>query len=261
MSYYDFVSVDSTMRSVMRPDSRKRLENLFLIEPAFKIKTPLHVSSGKKKIVKKENRLEILLLHYKNSEGIPVIPGSSFKGAISTNFLALSGYAEITANLFGATRTKAVISKVFFSDLKPEKAELREVEVLRQWKPEKRRSGYVKFYTRKAPPTSRYGLIECIPAGIMLRGKVIGYNLKPEELGGLIMAMGFGIENAILKLGYAKPQGFGQVIPVELKLQELSFDGFEFKRKDLNSKDYIEVFRQKFGDRVKKFSKVIFAGV
>ncbi|MEM1671960.1 MAG: RAMP superfamily CRISPR-associated protein [Archaeoglobaceae archaeon] len=261
MSYCDFVPVDSTLRTVVSPDSRKKFENVFLLEPAFKLKTNLHISSGLKKVIKKEKGLEILLLHYRDSKGKAVIPGSSFKGAISRNFLALCGSAEMTSNLFGATRTKAVISKVFFSDLLPEKLELREVEVLRQWRPQKGRRGQIKFYTRRAPPTNRYGFVECIPAGTPLKGKVVGYNLKPIELGGLIMAMGFGIENAVLKLGYAKPQGFGQMFPVEIKLYELSFDGLELKKRELNAKDFIGEFSKKFSDRIAKFSKVIFAGV
>lgn len=261
MSYYDFVPVDSTLRTVVSPESRKKLESVFLLEPAFKLKTELHVSSGAKKVVKRNNRLEIILLHYKNSQGLPVVPASSFKGAISTNFLALTGNAEMTANLFGATRKSALISKVFFSDLKTERKELKEVEILRQWEPHTKRGKHVKFYIRKMPKTAKYGFMECIPAGSILRGKVIGYNLNDLELGGLIMAMGFGLENAILKMGYGKPQGFGQMIPLEMKVFKIALDHFELRKTEVDPKTYIENFRAKFKDRISSFGKTIFAGV
>ncbi|MFN3384495.1 MAG: RAMP superfamily CRISPR-associated protein, partial [Archaeoglobaceae archaeon] len=209
MSYYDFVPVDSTTRKVEEIESREKFKNLFLIEPSFKLKSNLHVSSGDKRLISKEGQYSILLLHYRNSEGFPVIPGSSFKGAVSTNFLALTGKSEMTANLFGATRNKAVVSKVFFSDLRPEKKDVREVEVCRQWKPTRSKRGHVKFYIRRAPKTAKHGFLECIPAGSIVRGKVIGYNLNEIELGGLLVAMGFGLENAVFKIGYGKPQGFG----------------------------------------------------
>lgn len=261
MSYYDFVPVSSTLRTVLEPDSRKKFENIFTIEPSFKLKTDLHISSGAKRVVKQNNRLEILLLHYKNSEGLPVIPASSFKGAVSINFLALTGDEKMTANLFGATKTKAVISKVLFSDLKPERGEIKKVMVQRQWQPSRPKTRHVKFYIKKAPSTQSYGLLECIPAGSVLRGKLFAYNVSKVELGGLITAMGFGIENSTFKLGYGKPQGFGQMIPSDIKVSELKLDGFELKRAEVNAKDSMEEFRKKFGDRISKFSKIIFAGV
>jgi len=261
MSYYDFVPVDSTLRSVEKPESREKFKNFFLIEPSFKLKSDLHVSSGDKKLVYENGNYSILLLHYRNSEGFPIIPGSSFKGAVSTNFLALTGKAEMTANLFGATGKKAVISKVFFSDLKPEKKELKKVEVLWQWKPKICKYRHVKFYTQKAPRTRKYGLLECIPSGSVVKGKLVAYNLNEIELGGVLVSMGFGIENAVFKIGYGKPQGFGQMHPLDVKVYEVRPEGFEFKKETKNARDSIEKFKKEFEGRILEYSKKIFAGV
>lgn len=261
MSYYDFIPVDLVQRFVKSPESREYIKNLFLIEPSFKLKSYLHVSSGDKKLISKRGWYSILLLHCRDSEGFPVVPGSSFKGAVSTNFLALTGEMERTANLFGATKNTAVISKVFFSDLKPEKKDVKEVEVMRLWPPRRSRKGHVKFYVRKAPRTKEYGFMECIPPGSVVKGRITAYNLSEVELGGLLVAMGFGIENAVFKIGYAKPQGFGQMRPLDVKVHEVKIEGFEFKKelKDINRP--MEIFKKEFGERISKFAKIIFAGV
>ncbi len=261
MSYYDFVPVDSTFREVEKIESREKFKNIFLIETSFKLKSDLHISSGDKRLVSKGGHYSILLLHYRNSEGFPVIPGSSFKGAVSTNFLALTGKSKMTANLFGATKDTAVISKVFFSDLKPEKKDVKEVQFFRQWSPRRSKKGHVKFYVKRAPKTKEHGFLECIPSGSTVRGKVIAYNLDEIELGGLLVAMGFGIENAIFKIGYGKPQGFGQMQPLDVKVHEVKLEGFEFKKelKDIDSP--IGIFKKEFDERISRFAKIIFAGV
>jgi CRISPR/Cas system CSM-associated protein Csm3 (group 7 of RAMP superfamily) len=270
--YYEFVPVNSTLRRLRQFDSRLKYENMFIIKPKFRAKTDLHVSSGKKKLVKRENRFEVLLQHYKNAKEVPVIPGSSFKGAVSKNFLALSGDSEITANLFGgATRERAVISKLFFSDLIPESnVKTREVEVLRQWKPRRGKDrgssangGYVKFYTGRAPKTERYGLMECIPAGTVLGGKICGYNLRERELelGGLLISMGYGIQNAVFKIGYAKPQGFGQLQLIDVGLSEIEFDGRSFIERKREPDEFAEKFRQKYGNRIKEYAGIVFRGI
>jgi CRISPR/Cas system CSM-associated protein Csm3 (group 7 of RAMP superfamily) len=260
--YYEFVPVNSTLRRLRQFDSRLKYENMFIIKPKFRAKTDLHVSSGKKKLVKRENRFEVLLHHYKNAKEVPVIPGSSFKGAVSKNFLALSGDSEITANLFGATREKAVISKLFFSDLIPEgEVKLKKVEVLRPWKPRRGKRGYVKFYTGRAPKTERYGLMECIPAGTVLGGKICGYNLRELELGGLLISMGYGIQNAVFKIGYAKPQGFGQLQLIDVGLSEIEFDGRSFIERKRELDEFAEKFRQKYGNRIKEYAGIVFRGI
>jgi len=262
MSYYEFVPVNkSTQRRVTTPESRLKYENIFLIKPEFKAKTDIHVSSGIKKLVKRGNRLEILMQHYRDSQGLPVVPGSSFKGAVSNNFLALTGDAEMTGNLFGAVKDRAVISKVFFSDLKPNRTELKEAEVLRQWTPKNRKPGHVKFYIRKMPETNRYGLLECIPSGTILRGQISGYNLKDLELGALIFSLGYGVKNAVFKIGYGKPQGFGQLELTEIKISEMKFDGFAFKEVSRRPEEFAEKFKKEFGARIERYAKIIFAGV
>ena len=261
MSYYGFVPVDSTVRTVSSIESRLKYENIFLIKLKFKAKTDIHVSSGIKKLVKKGKILEILMKHYRDSKGFPAIPGSSFKGAVSTNFLALTGNAEMTSNLFGATRVRAVISKLFFSELKPDKKDLKEVEALRQWAPRIRKQRHIKFYVARAPNTAKYGLIECIPAGSILEGQISGYNLNELELGGLLVSLGYGIENATFKIGYGKPQGFGQLELIDVKVSELKFEDFAFKEIPRKPEEFAEKFKKKFEERIERYAKIIFAGV
>jgi len=262
MSYYDFVPVDSTLRRVSYPDSRLKYNNMYIIRSTFRAKTDLHISSGKKKLLKRGSRFEILLQHYRNSNGIPVIPGSSFKGAVSKNFLALCGSAEMTANLFGAAKKRAVISKLFFSDLIPEgNVKIREVEVLRQWKPQSSMKGHVKFYIGRSPKTKRYGLVECIPSGTIIRGKINGYNLNDIELGGLLASMGYGIDKAVFKIGYAKPQGFGQLELVKVELYEILFDWMSFREIQKDPEIFFREFHEKFEKRIKDYAQIIFRGI
>lgn len=261
MSYYEFVPVSSVHRMVFSYDGRERFENVYLVEPEFEAISHVHVSSGSKKLIT-NGRIEILMLHYRNSRNIPVIPGSSFKGAVSTNFLGLCGDAEVVSNLFGATRRRAVISKTFFSDLVPDREEVVRREVNRQWEPRRKRRGHIKFYTGKASKTARYGLLECLPPGTRFRSRVYGYNLKGFELGGLLMSMGFGVENAVFKIGYAKPQGFGQIKPVNVRVCRIYYDDdFSIVKEESDVEEFIAEFRDRYRERIEKYAKIIFAGV
>ena len=207
MTYYEFIPVDSTHRIVVAPDNRlnPREKNIFLFKPKFKVITELHVGNGMKRVTTKGNDAVITLLHYRNGLGKLTVPGSSFKGVVSTNFLALSGSIEATSNLFGATRKQAVISKVFFSDLVPVgDVEPVDVEIQRQWLPRRSRRNHVKVYVKKAPKTQKAGYIECIPKGTILTGEITGYNLKPFEVGGILASLGYGFERVCFKISYLR---------------------------------------------------------
>ena len=237
MTYYEFVPVNSTRRFVVSPDDRLNPEekNFFLFKPKFKAVTELHVGSGMKRVSIEGNNAVITLLHYRNGSGKLVIPGSSFKGAVSTNFLALSGSIEATSNLFGATRKQAVISKVFFSDLVPvEDVQPVEVEVQRQWSPKRAKRDHVKVYVKKAPRTQKAGYMECIPRGTILTGEIAGYNLKRFEVGGILASLGYGFERVRFKIGYGKPQGFGQMELLDVDVHEVVMDCLTFRKQKLD---------------------------
>ena len=264
MSYYDFVCVDSVRRYVLNPDMRlsSEVKNVVVFSFSFRVKTPVHVGSGMKEVRRKGGQLEIVLKHYRNGDGRLVIPGSSFKGAISTNFLALSGSMEDTSNLFGATNRIAVISKVMFSDLTPDSDRAVEKDVLRQWTPRKRKRDCVKFYTDKAPKTEYYGKLECIPEGSRLDGEVVGYNLKPYEIGGLLASASYGFEG-VFKIGYAKPQGFGQMKLEKASVKLVGIRGFKIKeQKAENLNEFLHAFEERYRKRkIREIARKVFAEV
>jgi CRISPR/Cas system CSM-associated protein Csm3 (group 7 of RAMP superfamily) len=210
------------------------------------------------------NSVVVTLLHYRNGHGEIVIPGSSFKGAVSTNFLALSGSIEDTSNLFGATKN-AVISKVFFSDLKPVNGvEPVKAEVLWQWSPRKFKRNHVKFYVKKASRTQKFGYAECIPKGMILTGEIVGYNLKDYEIGGLLASLGYSFDG-VFKIGYAKPQGFGQMKLVGVDVYEVVMNGFTFEKRKLDEKERFvksfEKFCRKRGRNIAEIAEKVFAEV
>ena len=248
MSYYEFIAVDSTRRFVLHPDNRltPAEKNIYVFRPEFVTVSELHVGSGMKSVEVEGNTVVITSLHYRNGYGKLAIPGSSFKGAVSTNFLALSGSSELTSNLFGATRKQAVISKVFFSDLVPAGNVMPvRVKVQRQWTPRKSKRGHVKVYVKKAPKTRDAGYLECIPKETIVGGSIIGYNLKPEEVGGILESMGYGFENAYFKIGFGKPQGFGQMRLINVEVNRVILDGLSLKERKVDENE-IDEFRKKF---------------
>lgn len=254
MTYYELIPVDSTRRFVVAPDNRLNPEekNVFLFKPKFKAITELHVGNGMKKVTIKRNDTAITLLHYRNGIGKLTIPGSSFKGVVSTNFLVLSGSGKETSNLFGATRKQAVISKVFFSDLLPvEDVKPIEVEVQRQWSPRRSRRDHVKVYVKKAPKTQKAGYIECIPKDTVLAGEITGYNLKPFEVGGILASLSYGFEHAYFKMGYGKPQGFGQMRLLDVDVYEMVMEGFTFRKRKLSEEEK-KYFKEHFEESCQK---------
>ncbi|MBS7250217.1 MAG: hypothetical protein KIH08_06450 [Candidatus Freyarchaeota archaeon] len=267
-SYYDFIRVDFTRRGKI-PErlftDRRELTNIYLLELQLSTISDVHVSTGMKEL--KENGVpEIIMVQYlNNKDGKPTIPGSTFKGLTSTNYLALSGSIELTSELFGSDRNPA-ISKVFFEDVAPlEDVETKLVKVKRAWMPRRRVQRSVKFYTSKAPPTADYGLMQCIPKGTLLSTTIRGVGLRDFEVGGLLMSLGLNIQNSavnagVIKLGYGKPQGFGQLKLVQEKSRIVSLDlkgltGLANAIKsqgNLGEAKIVDNYIKKFVDEVKK---------
>ncbi|MHA1208627.1 MAG: RAMP superfamily CRISPR-associated protein [Candidatus Freyarchaeota archaeon] len=240
-AHYKFIRVDSTRRQRISDDvftKRNTLKNIYLFELQFTTLTETHVNTGEKELIE-EKEPEIVMLQYlNNTEGEPIIPGSSLKGVISTNYLALTGSSELTSELFGSDRHPA-ISKVFFEDvelLQPVK--LKRMKIKRAWKPTHKISRSVKVYTSKASLTQDYGYMQCIPRGTFLFTTIRGIGLRDYEVGGLLMSLGLHVEDnrvntKMLKIGYGKPQGFGQikVNPENSKLVTVEFAGLTANKK------------------------------
>lgn len=267
-SYYDFIPVDSTRRGRI-PErlftDRRGFANIYLFELQLTTISEVHVSTGMKEL--QENGVpEIVMVQYlNNKDGKPTIPGSTFKGLTSTNYLALTGSIDLTSELFGSDRNPA-ISKVFFEDAVPlQDVKMKLVKVKRAWMPRRRVQRSVKVYISKAPPAADYGLMQCIPKGTLLSTTIRGVGLRDFEVGGLLMSLGLNIQNnavntGVIKLGYGKPQGFGQLKVVPEKSRILSLDlktltGLENIIKPqgiLSEAKVVDNYIKKFVDEVKK---------
>ncbi|MGQ9720796.1 MAG: RAMP superfamily CRISPR-associated protein [Candidatus Jordarchaeum sp.] len=267
-SYYDFIRVDSTRRGKISDQlftDRRNLENIYLFELQLTTISDVHVSTGMKEIEEKDVPEIIMIQYLNNKDGKPTIPGSTFKGLASTNYMALTGSIDLTSELFGSDRNPA-ISKAFFEDVVPiEDGKMKLVKVKRAWMPRRRVQRSIKFYISQAPPTTAYGLMQCIPKATLLSTTIRGVSLKDFEVGGLLMSLGLNLQNnevnaGVIKLGYGKPQGFGQLKLVPEKSRILSLDlerltglANAIKSKgSLNEAEIVGKYIKKFIEEVKK---------
>lgn len=236
--YYDFISVCGTERiDVSKGTFTSRGEirhaDRFLLEMVTV--SEVCVGTGNKRY-----HDGIVLETASNPSGDLIIPGSTLKGVVSSNFLALTGSIERTSEIFGTAESGKerkgkitvgpAISRVFFSDAVARKGTKRTMrEIYRSWKPTRRRKRHVKTYIGLAPKTTKYGLAESIPPQASLSTALIGINLCDDEIGGLLMSLGMSInarnETAILRIGWGKPQGMGQV---RLKADESFYERSTF---------------------------------
>jgi CRISPR/Cas system CSM-associated protein Csm3 (group 7 of RAMP superfamily) len=248
--YYEFIPVDGTRRVAVSEEiftSRGRLDRIATLNLFLEARSPIHVGSGTKSIEVVGRRPIPILKALRNGSGMLHIPGSTLKGMVSTNYLALSGSIEDVSECFGTSqawsgRYGPLASKLFFSDALPEsRVEPMFMEVRRAWQPKIRKPRHVKIYTSQAPPTAIYGKMECIPMGTRFKTVIVGVNLRDHELGGILMALGLasidgGIKVGSLKVGYGKPQGFGkiQVDPDRSMLDERELDMITLKSIGVN---------------------------
>jgi len=239
-AYYDFIPVDSTFRSIVPEGKftpRSVIQKIFHFNFKIITFTDIHVGTGEK-LITEDIPPKPVLKFIRDGTGAPVIPGSSVKGVVSTNFLLLSGSSIMTSELFGTTMGQPLISKVFFEDMKPiGEPELILRNISRSWPPKRPRQWEItrkqmKVYTSRAQSTDPYGLAECIPHGSTLTSKLSGINLRDFEVGGLLMSFGLYptnevVEAGCLRVGYGKPQGFGQVgtIPKESTFSITEYEG------------------------------------
>ncbi|MHA1371772.1 MAG: RAMP superfamily CRISPR-associated protein [Promethearchaeota archaeon] len=217
---------------------------------------------------------KILLKITTDSSGRPNIPGSTIKGVLSKNFLALSGSSQLTSELFGTTRGTAFISKVSTMPAKViGECKLKRFKIERAWLPRAGRRNSVKYYFTRKTETDQYGIIEALPVETRLSFRLVGTNLEDFEIGGILMSLGLNHNNqnlssTIIKMGWGKPQGFGQI-----KLEKNDIELLEMKMKGLHIEkvsrkndipNFIDSFKNKikaiFPDRnVEKIYKDLFS--
>ncbi len=200
---YDYIEVDNTNRvRISSPKDRGILNNTYKIIFKLITSSPIHVGSGRSKL--KDSKI---IMEFSRSKKTLVIPGASLKGAISTNYLVLSGSGNKTSELFGTTSESAYISKVFVDDLKILNKKLGLRIVGKAFPPRKKMRG-VKYYPQGTITKSKY-LLEVLKENTELFGKIIGYQLSELEVGGLIASLGVIFNNKRLekwnfKMGYGK---------------------------------------------------------
>ena len=285
--YYSFIPVDTTRRvPVPAPlfTSREKLTHIHVLEIEMLTKTPVHIGSGlKDAVARKGEKTFVKLLGIRNAMTSLYIPGSSLKGVVSKNYLALSGSAAHTSELFGTTargrRGKGAargpcMAKIFFTDAVPTQSiEPIYVQVERPWTPRQGRPRHIKVYSGERQPTVPYGEIECIPSNTPFRTQVFGIETTDFEVGGILAALGLKVmgettKSKPIKIGYGKSQGLGQ-LEVDLdhsEIRYLSISGFvlrEEMKSKLNSPDaskFIQSFIkecQKIGRKVEHFMEVM----
>ena len=229
LNYAVGIKVDNTERVAIDKDKiTPRLDVAKITEFRLTLtnKTHLHVGSGKKELDHQANLVKHL--HYRNGYNVPVIPGSSMKGYLSTAYHALTGSAEKTSLLFGTTRGTAIISKVFCRDATPINSVTMEwVDMDDAWKPKRGRRDEIKIYDRKRGFGRTIAQLEAFPPKTKFHSRIVLYSNKADDIAGILTSLGYVLQDPTNKdsplisrgflLGYAKPleRGLLKLVPEE----------------------------------------------
>jgi CRISPR/Cas system CSM-associated protein Csm3 (group 7 of RAMP superfamily) len=272
---YYFIKVDGTKRVAVSKElftSRSSFSNMFIISMSLEVVSPLHIGTGE---VSKIIDNMPLFLQTRDITGYPIIPGASMKGAVSTFFLALTGSIEATSELFGTSSRSygnkygPLISKIFFDDFKI----FGDYRVVNKplpalWRP-RYRPEYpaVKLYSdvNYSEPKNKSQLVECIDTGAKFKGDVVGYALKPWEVGGLLMSFGINVESEKIitkqiKMGYAKPYGLGKLKvigdDISVKVCEVNKNDLKLSTHVTHPSSYINEFTKKYPIAKERYNEV-----
>jgi hypothetical protein len=210
---------------------------------------------------------DIVLSTLRHAEGKLIVPGSTIKGVVRTNLLAVSDDTSLLSKLFGSTKNGALAGRVFLSYLSSNKGEPEIHKIPRMFNP--RPCIGVKIYKTDLPgldSTNASYNVECIPPNSKLTGSAVIYNAKEEEVGAILSSLGVGVANevGVFKLGYGKPFGMGKVKPVidSFELHELSFKGLSLASETRDIEPFISKFFQATGYEARKerWKKVFLTG-
>lgn len=185
--------------------------------------TDVHIGSGYKNFIGTGKELVYETI---KTSGKPIIPGSSFKGAVRAIAAAVSnscnpdntcgGYDRcIVCDMFG---TMGFASKVIFPDFCSENAELNVVSLNSQFPPQKKEDMQrYKFYMtgENKYDGEKKVKAEVIERGSVFTGRIFFKRLTEEQLSLLMFSMGLNNkddESSInLKIGGYKNEGIGEV--------------------------------------------------
>lgn len=184
--------------------------------------TYVHIGSGYNDFVGtgKELVSETIKMHSK-----PIIPGSTFKGAVraiaaaasnscNPNSKCRSGERCIVCDMFG---TMGWASKVIFPDFCSENAALKVVSLNSQFNPQNKKYKHYKFYRtgKNDYKGNKKVKAEVIESGSVFTGRIFFKRLTEEELSLLMFSMGLNNkddESSInLKIGGYKNEGIGEI--------------------------------------------------
>ncbi|MHA1339631.1 MAG: RAMP superfamily CRISPR-associated protein [Promethearchaeota archaeon] len=246
-SYYDFIKVNNSRRGSIPKNIFKRrdsFEDLYQMDVTFKVIKPTTVLSGEKTILNDKLLYKII----RNSKGEPYLPGSSLKGVVSQNYLALVGEGYKVSELFGTTyRRSEAISKVFFYPVQIKgSANIKNYKIERAWTPKRSRYNSVKYYFRRKPSSPKIGFIEAIPENTLLKTKIVGCPLEIHEIGGLLLSLGINVHNqssyisSNLKIGYGKPQAYGQIKVENVTINKINMHYLKIQKVTLKDEDLIK---------------------
>lgn len=194
----------------------------------------LHIGNGYNYFVntKKELAKGTLKLN-----GKPIIPGSSFKGAVR----AIASAASYSCNPKSKCNAKnhcivcktfgymGMASKVIFPDFLSDNAVTKVMTFNSQFSPQKKEKGKYKFYLTDENNYSIKDKVnaEVVESGSVFSGRIFFKKLTEEQLSLLMFSMGLNNKKLInLKIGGFKNEGIGEVY-TEVKA---------FKADDLNKK-------------------------
>ena len=179
--------------------------------------SPLLIKSGMEELSPSKSDSRFMRDVYGN----PVIPGSTFKGFFRGNLLRLEDYfkEELINGTFGSedpqTRKKFA-SNLFFSDFLPSDRS----SILFENRPQ------IKI-NRKTLSTERGALLslETLSKGAIFGGHIIARNCSIQQFA-LIYAVIFLANKKLIRIGFNKTRGFGQI---KLNVKSIEFQLFNQK--------------------------------
>lgn len=181
---------------------------------------PIHIMSGYEDVTAGDSREgeQVLALLPRIGSQV-VLPGSSLKGAVRTLAEAISPSCEggqcssgtgvcPGCAIFGAP---GYLGRGTFLDVPVPPDSIAVAHLPALWPP-RRTSERVRKLYRHGPAIDRGDPRQVVRAGSFLQGEVRFFNLRWQEMGPLLAALGLDVQHPFpIKLGGGKPVGYGSV--------------------------------------------------
>lgn len=115
-----------------------------------------------------------------------------------------------------------------------------------------------KFAVGRGPSATdaKEELVEVIPRGTELRGEIRIANVVPAELGGLLIALGWGRYRSVLKIGGGKALGFGRVRASSVTYRLKDYAGRAISADEAAWSDHFERSEDRFLEGSKRLVEI-----